>query len=200
MATATEEHVIVVTPFTIEADHPRMSDLLIQSIPGCRLRSAMDGAKGAKNAKGEDVVPIDQVRVLGSFPKTPGMQLHVNPEKLTYEIIDPLNKDEEMCERVRKWLKQNSPVNPGDKLKGSKEDVLKGKLDKHRMKTLCREMFNLVEAEEAKKASVSFPNMKEIEELPGNFLLNPGSRVRNTQPIFEKDFDRWVETADKSGV
>ena len=198
MSTDTLEREIIVTPFAIEADHPRMSDLLIQGTPErYRLRSAVDGSKPGKNSKGEEATPIDQVTVLGSFPKTPGVKLHVNPQDCTYKIIDPLNEDEELCERIRKWLKQNSAFNMGDKLKGAK--TIEGKLDKNRMKTLCREMFNLVEAGEAKKATASFPDMEEIDSLDGNYLLNPGSNINNSQPVFEKDFDAWVENLSRSG-
>ena len=199
MSTETVERNIIVTPFAIEADHPRMSDLLIQSIPErYRLRSTIDGSKPGKNSKGEEATPIDQVTVLGSFPKTPGMQLYVNPEECTYKIVDPLNEDEKLCEKIRKWLKQNSGFNMGDKLEGN--ETIEGKLDTHRMKTLCREMFNLVESGEAKKITASFPNMEEIDELPGYFLLNPGSNISNSQPVYEKDFASWEEKLSRSGI
>lgn len=195
---ATEEQTTVIAPFGIEADHPRNDNLLIQCVPGCILRSAINGSKTVKNAKtGEESVPLDQSMNLGSFPKTPGMHLTVNPEELTVTISDPLYDDEELCERIHKWIDRTSPYNPSDKIKGM--ETRTEKLDAHRMKTLCREMLWLVEADEAKKLKGPFPDLDLIEGLPGKFLLNPGSRVRNSQPQFEVDWDQWVSRLNASG-
>lgn len=182
---------MIVAPFGIEADHPRNCDLLIQSIPNCRLRSAIDGSKPVRDAKtGELKVPRDQAINMGDFPKTPGMQLHVDPQSCTYVIIDPLASNEQMRDRVAAWMKQHTAYR-GGKIKV--DDKLEGTLDKHRMKTLCREMFNLVKDGEAKHVRGPMPDMQDIEALPGNFLLNPGSRTQNMQPQFEKDFEAWVD-------
>lgn len=200
MATAQTEDrpEIIVAPFGIEADHPRNSDLVVQCIPGCKLRSAISGSKHLIDAKtGEPRVPLDQARHLSTFPRTPGMQLHVNPAKLVYTIVDPLNDDEELRERITRWYSQNSAVRSIDTLKGV--PTQQGELDTHRMKSLCREMFWLVEAGEAKVVKGALPAFDEIEELPGYFLLNPGSRISNTQPRYEKDFQSWVDRMSRSG-
>ena len=64
----------IVQPFGIEADHPRMCDLLIQSLPGCRLRSVIAANKGAKDAKtGEVRIPEGQAHGLARMPRVPGM-------------------------------------------------------------------------------------------------------------------------------
>jgi hypothetical protein len=75
----------------------------------------------------------------------------------------------------------------------------KGTLDPHRFKTLCRELFWLVEAGEAKRVEGVIPTLAEIAELSGHFLLNPGSRISNTQPVYEKDFPDWVARLSHSG-
>ncbi len=192
MATAVIEKTVVL-PFGIEIDHPRNADVKLQCIPGVRLRSAIDGTKAIISKKDDDEtkVPVDQVRALGSFPKTPGLQVHVNPAELTYMIIDPLHNNEELCLKVHRWFSRNSAFRTSDKINGCPPQ--EGSLDKHRMKSLCRELFWLVEADEAKKAKGVMPTMKDIEELPGNFLLNPGSTIRNSQPMFEKDLESWID-------
>ncbi len=200
MTTATMEPKTktTVAPFGIEADHPRNGDLLLQSVPGCRLRSAISASKHVIDAKtGEPKVPQDQARHLGQLPPIPGMQIHVSPAKLTYMVIDPLHDDEELCERIRKTLDQISPFRMGRTLKGV--PPLKGVLDKHRMKTLCRELVWLVDASEAKAVKGTMPELDEVDKLEGEYLLNPGSQVTNMQPRFECDWDKWLAELTRSG-
>lgn len=198
-ATATEEREMVVAPFGIEADAHRNADILLQCLPGVKLRSRIDGARTVKDRRtGDEMIPRDQANLLTSFPKAPGMQLHVDPARLTYMIIDPLHDDKDMCERIGRWLKNNSPVySPDMEIKGVERQ--EGTLDKHRMKSLVREMLWLIESEDAKLAKGPLPTMEEVETLPGRFLLNPGSRVQNTQPMYEDDWDKWVDQLTRSG-
>ena len=190
---------VTVLPFTIEADHPRNCDLYIQSIPGCRLRSAIEGMRPIIDTKTGDVrVPLEQAKSLASFPRTPGMQLHVNPAELTYRVSDPLHGNTVLCDRIQRFLKENPGVGKvADKIDGI--PPLDGKLDPHRMKTLVREMLWLLNANEAKLVQGRAPDLEDIEELDGKFLLNPGSRVGNTQPVFEEDFPNWVDNLSRTG-
>ncbi len=197
MSTGTKEDVeVVVAPFGIEADHPRNCDLYIQCVPNLRLRSAIDGTKHTTDSQGRTMVPLDQARHLAAFPRLPGMRLIVDPANLTYEVIDPLHGDKPMEDRIRRFLKDMSGAGV-EKLTGVPPK--KGELDKHRMKSLCREMKWLVDSGEAKRFQGRVPSMEEIDELPGEFLLNPGSRVANGQPIFEKDFEDWHDNLNRSG-
>lgn len=193
---------VIVMPWGIEADHPRNCDLLLQCIPGQRLRSALDGSKPALDRKtGDLVVPLDQSRSLASAPKMPGMQLHVNPAKLTYVIIDPLRDNEPMLNRLEKFLSTSNGRSITGKLNGV--DKLEGKLDPHQMKSLCREMLRLVESKEAKvvagRGMGPIPDQDDVDGLPGHYLLNPGSIVANTQPKYEKDWEQWVATLSHNG-
>ena len=187
--------------FTVEADHPRNSDLLIQSIPGARLRSRIDSSKPViVNTQSEDLpVPRDQARHLGSLPKIPGMTLTVNVAKRTYLIEDPLYDNKEMSVRIKRALQADGrPINRNVEINGAKP--VEGELNAHRMKTLCREIRNLLNAKEANELNgTTFPEIESIDKLPGNYLLNPGSRIGNTQPQFEKDWDAWVEQLNRAG-
>jgi len=187
----------VVAPFGIEADHHTNSDLLIQAIPGCRLRSALRPRPVKDRKTGNMMISADQAAVLGKFPPVPGMQLHVNPAKLTYTIIDPLNDDEQLCDRIRQAINASSVTRVSGKLHGV--ETVKGKLDVHRMKTLVRELRWLLDSEDVKEVNGKVPEMEDIEELPGNFLLNPGARIPNSQPVFEKDWDAWVQNLTRVG-
>lgn len=188
---------VVVTPFGIEADHPRNCDLLLQCIPGERLRSAFDGSKPAKNKHGDLVTPRDQAAFLAGFPKTPGQQLLIDPARLTYKIIDPLTKDPATLDRITKFVRNNMALRTDSQIQGVPDK--EGKLDIHRMKSLCREVFNLVQDGEAKICKGAMPKMAEIDELPGYYLLNPGLRTATTQPVYEKDFEGWVDRLSHNG-
>ena len=197
MLTTEVESKTTVAPFGVEADTPRNSDILLQSIPGCRLRGTISATKSVTDfATGELRVPIDQVRCLGLLPTLPGQQIHANPAKLTYQIVDPMFEDEALCERLRKAM-QSAGFNVADKLTGV--PLQRGTLDVHRMKTLCRELLWLVEAGEAKLVKGVLPKMEDVEVLPGNYLLNPGSQIPNQQPRFERDWDKWLENLTRSG-
>jgi hypothetical protein len=197
MSTTTEpKQEILVAPFGIEIDHPRNDDVMLQSIVGLRLRSAINGSKGVIDANGDLRVPQDQSRALASFPHTPGMQLHINPRDLTYVVVDPLNDNPDMCNRVLRFLKEHGGTSVKE-VKGV--PTQKGELDVDRMKTLCREIIWLLTAGEAKICKGAVPKLEDVEDLPGKFLLNPGSRVQNTQPRYEEDWDAWVSNLSRSG-
>ena len=190
--TAPVDNRIIVTPFGIEADHPRNCELLLTSIPNGRLRSAFDGMKPAIGRDGQPRVPLDQAATFSTFPRAPGMQLYVNPKTCEYKIIDPMHKNEKLCAQMGKAL-------GGGQRKYDGAEPQHGTLDPHQMKTLCREMAFLVESGEAKICHGDLPSKEEIERLPGHFLLNPINRIGTTQPKYEKDFPGWVENLSHSG-
>ena len=123
------------------------------------------------------------------------MQLTVTPAKLEYQVVDKVTEDQ--LEQIHLYMVDQGQASADGKLK--KPDDVKGQLDVHRMKTLCRECFHLVEAGEAKIVDGPTPKMENISKLPGKFLLNPGSRVHNSQPTYEEDFDEWVENLAAQG-
>jgi len=187
------------TKFSVEADHPQNSDLLIQTIPGCRLRSSISGSKPVRDATTGKIigVPKDRVLALGSLPRIPGMVITVFPLKKTYEITDGLEGEDEILAEIKRWLKENRQGGTDSELRPVPKS--EGKLDANSMKTLCRELYHIVEADEGKLVEgPSSLSLEDIDDLPGDYLLNPGSRVFNTQPKLEKDFDSWVARMSSS--
>jgi len=200
MATTMQEKptTTTVAPFGVEADEQRNSDIMLQAIPGMRLRSAISASRTVKDVKtGEVRIPLDQSRHLGQLPPIPGMQIHVNPAKCSYTVVDPLSDDEEMCERIRKALDSSRAFRVGTKLRGVPTQT--GTLDVHRMKTLVRELVWFVEAGDARVVKGAAPKMEDVDGLPGKYLLNPGSRIRNSQPQYEEDMEKWVERLTATG-
>ena len=193
-----------ILPFTIEADLPRNGQLLIQCIPGKpKLRSAFDGAKPAKRGgagpDAEDpVVPTTQNAFFGDHPRLPGQRIRVNPEQLAYEITDPMYGNEEMCAKLGRWLEAKG-VYSGSKTKRDGDKPKSGKLSVHRMKTLCRELLCVLNNGHGKLIDGAKFDLDDVNDLPGHFLLNPGSDVKNGQPTFEKDLDMWVDRLNSVG-
>ena len=182
----------IVPPFGIEIDHPRNCDIVLQSIPGCRLRSrikatttTVDGKVRSPQNKGH------------SLPTVPGMQLHVNPAALSYVVLDPLNDDEEAKLQVRRFIQMTTGVRQENGFKGA--DTTKGELDRHRMKTLCREVCALLEEGVARVIKGPRPDRDDVDDLTGDYLLNPGLRTQTTQPMYEKDLPGWVDQLTRSG-
>jgi len=189
---------VKIRPFGVEIDTPRNQDVMLQCIPGCRLRGAVRAGKTVRDQQGNESISPDQVAALGQFPPMSGMQIHVNPERCTYTIVDPMRDDEELLSKVKKAMDRRGAFRTDAKLNGV--ELQKGELDVHRMKSLCRELLWLLDSDHAKMVKGTKPTMEDVEELPGNFLLNPGSRVPNSQPLFEKDLAAWVAQLNKSGV
>lgn len=191
--------------FGIEADERRNGDILLQSIPGARLRGAIDASKPIIAHPKQNMVdfqptiPPDQSSGLGMLGKIPGQQIFVNPEKLTYKIVDPLCNNEEICNRIASAMKTSGINVVGDKIYGVKE--LKGTLDVDRMKTLCRELRWLVESGDAREipGKGELPSLEEIDKLKGDYLLNPGERTKSMQPRYEKDLEDWVQRLARGG-
>jgi len=188
----------VLAPFAIEAATQRNDDLVIQCIPGCRLRGRVNSQNGVYvEATDSFEVPRDQAIGMSGLPVIPGMVLTLDPDSGEYSITDPLHDNVDLCERITSWLNRNSPFRSKTTVKGVKP--VEGKLDIHSRKTLAREMFNIAAAKEGIVVKGAMPTMRQIEKLPGEFLLNPGSRVQNTQPRFEKDWDTWLDKVNRLG-
>lgn len=197
-----EEQFVDVAPFGIEADHPRNSDLLIQVID-CRLRSSIKPTKTIID-KGEDggkeERPVNAWMVDGLPNHVPGMQLHVNPEKCTWVVIDPLEGDERTLEKIKKAVERATGYRVSDKLRAAPRK--EGKLNKDQMKTLTREMVGIVKAKEAKIVKGILPDMEEVDELPGKYLLNSSNRNNWHQPKYEEDlpdFENRLHSMTQSG-
>lgn len=188
--------------FVIEADTRRNGDIMLQSIPGLRLRGAIDASKpiiASPNQNAEDFIPMipaDQSRGLSTIPRVPGQRLYVNVKECTYKVTDPLRGDESLRERLAAALREKGMSVRN--ITGKRDQD--GKLDVHRMKTLCRELRCLLEAEDIKEVDqTEVPSTEEIDEYEGRYLLNPGARLQNTQPRFEDEYEDWVGQLSRVG-
>jgi len=175
---------IVVPAFGIIVDHPRNCDVLLQSIPGCRLRSKLKVVTVAVSGE----IRSQQVRGVAP-PEVPGMELHVNPAACEYVIIDLLNDDDTARAKLKQFLRRSSGTRASSEIKGV--DTQRGTLDVHRMKNLCREVIWLLEEGSITMTKGPKPELEDVDELPGHYLLNPGARTENQQPTFEKDYEKW---------
>jgi len=188
----------LVAPFAVEARHPRNSDLLIQSLTGVcerRLRSRLSPAIKVVDRNGKKHIKTPTLRGV-SLPEIDGHILKVSPKDLEIEIIDPLKENDQQMEEFRRYIKATRGVD--ENIRAC--DPVKAKLDKHRMKTLCREVLNFINSEEMvwHGSSAKF-EMKDLEDLDGRYLLNPGSQIPNGQPSFEDELDAYREKLLNAG-
>ena len=198
MSAVAEKSTTFPKPFTVEIATKRNCDVVLQSIPGQRMRGAIDGRNGVIDPKtGDESVPTDQAIDMAGFPKTPGQQIKVMPEKRAYTILDPMHGDEELCVRVKRFLEKKRGMSTGDKLDGLPPQH--GKLDEHRMKTLCRELLQIVEAGEGKFVDGPEPKLETIEAMPGSFLLQPGLVTPMNMPRYEGECDDYVANLRRTG-
>ena len=184
---------------TVEIDHPRNCDVLLQSLPGQKLRSRISGMRTVKDPKtGQDMIPADQSATLGRLGDIPGMKITVDSDGCEWMIEDPLAADKDLAEQVSTRIQQVMAY--GGKLQGVPTQKGTLKEDIHRFKTLCRELVQLVDSGEAKFARGSTKyDIEDIDGLRGKYLLNPGSRVENGQPRFEADYPEWLENFHRRG-
>ena len=174
-----------VAPWGIEIDVYSNSDVIVQSIPGCRLRGAIRAGRTLPN--GEN--PPDSWAVYGKLPQVPGMELHVNPAARSYTIVDPLHTDEDLRATLQRRMLGAGMIGSRTEIRGV--PPTKGELDTDRMKTLVREMFRLVRDKMAVVIKGSLPDEEAIDRLPGRYLLNPGSTIPNGHPYYEDEWESW---------
>ncbi len=187
-----------VQPFAIEADNDTNSDIRLQGIPGETLRGAISAMRSVKDAiTGEPRTSRDMVSGLGSLPHVPGQVLSVDPANLKYRITDVLYSDEDQCDRLRAAInsRPDHPQRITGKLKGLAPQS--GTLDKHRMKSLCRELLCLIESGEVQLVKGVKPSIEQIDDLPGDYMLNPGATFRNSQPRYERDLEAWIDNLNR---
>lgn len=197
--TIEKDKAVSVGSFAIEADHPRNADLIIQVIIGGRLRSRIKATKDVfTRRKGEQIVRSTSAKMFENLPANiPGMQLHVNPANNKWRIIDPLCDDEELLEEIREAIQQSSGMAVSSKLHGV--PTKSGRLDANQMKTLVREMFDLLQAGHVRTVKGKEPVMEDIDKLPGDYLLNSRNPTDWTQPKLEKDLPKWVDRLNRMG-
>lgn len=199
MTTETVKQRVSLRPFTIEVDTAG-GDLVVKNIAGCKLRTAVDGHRGRLNKKtGQMTISRDRAAALASLPRIPGQYLHVNPEKLTYKITDPLADKDSTLASLKQWYNENTPfrIPAGVSMEAAPEQ--QGELNVHEMKSLCREIIHMMNADLVRVVQGPKPDMEDVQELPGKFLLNPGLQSHTTQPQFEEDWDAWVDNLNRGG-
>lgn len=189
---------VSVLPFGIEATNPRNGDLFVKGISQ-RLRSRISPTKDIFDREdGEQVIrPVDAKLIDGLPRNLRGMQLHVNPAECTWKVIDPLHGKEEVLDKIKQAMVRNAGYSINGKLKGVPPK--EGTLDIDQMKTLVREMVQLIEAGDAEVIKGVKPEMEDVEELPGDFLLNPINLGNWNQPRYEKDVEEWKRKLNTLG-
>jgi len=198
MSTMTEKKKSVsVMPFVISAQHPRNCDVAIQSL-NLVLRGSVSATvetfdkqwSEEEFEEGKATRPM-AAKIVDGVGELPGMQLQVDPAGCRWKVVDPLYKDEKRLSRLKRAMKRAVGISVSDNLGGvpSKE----GKIDIHMMKTLCRELLCFIESGEIQVVKGTAPTLEDIEELPGEFLLNASNIMNWRQPRFEKDYEGWVD-------
>lgn len=189
-----------VAPFAIEADHPTNSDLLILCVPNCKLRSALSAARTfeQQNKDGTTTTRTLAASVfMGPVSNMPGMQLHVDPTKNEVHIVDPLSdeKNKSDLDRLTHYARGRGLIGGHVQMRGVPNRT--EKIDQHNMKTLCRELWHIVEAGQAKVVDGQLPDLETINSMDGEYLSNPGARVKSSMPKFEKDIPAWEDSLER---
>ena len=197
MSAVAEKKSVSVMPFCIEAKHPRNCDVAIQCL-GLVLRGAVSATVEIfdKQWSEEDfeegkITRPAAAKLIDGIGELPGMQLQVDPAGCRWKAVDPLFKDEKRLTRIRKAMKRAGGTSIGDNLGGIPPK--EGKIDVHTMKTLCRELLCFIESGEIRVVKGMAPTLEDIEELPGEFLLNASNMMGWHQPRFAKDYEAWVD-------
>ena len=157
MTTTTDKSrkTIVVPAFGVIVDHPRNCDILLQSVPGCRLRSKLKTVTVAVGGE----IRAQQIKGVAP-PEVPGMELHIDPASCKYLIVDKLNDDDNARARLKQFIRRSSGVKIDSDIKGV--DDQHGTLDVHRMKNLCREIIWLLEEGSVKMIKGPMPELEDV--------------------------------------
>jgi hypothetical protein len=112
-------------------------------------------------------------------------------------VTDPLCGDEELLEDIREAMKASSGLSVSNKLRGV--PTTEGTLDKNQMKTLVREVVHLLNNSHAKMVKGMRPDMEDVDELDGDYLLNSRNTMDWRQPKLEKELPAWVDRLNRIG-
>jgi len=190
-----------VSPFGIEADGKGNGNVFLKSIPNCNLRSRV---KQVRMIIGHERDPqtLERMRkpVSGGMVRDlpaniPGMQLHVNPKDCTYLIIDPLFDDQDTLDRIQAAVEAHKGMRTGKKLRGVPKRG--GTISTDSMKTLIREILCVLESNNARVCKGTIPDRDDVDDLPGDYLLEPANRGKWNRPRYEKDLPEWVQTLNQ---
>jgi len=200
MSTVEKKNKVILRPFTVEADSPANGDLMLHSIAGCRLRSRIKSTKRVftkDRVTGEQTTREESAHLIPGLPgNIPGMCITVDPAKSMYTVFDPICDDEDICEAIGLALADMNGTT-AKKVRGVKtrEEVI----HKDLMKTLIRELYNIVQSSDGKVIKGIMPEMEDIDELEGDYLTNPSNRTQYRMPRYEKDMDSWAEKLNRLG-
>jgi len=200
MTTATEKKMLV-RPFSIEVCHPKNCDVFVQTL-GQKIRGRATHTNTIKRRDRDtgDVVdmPVPAKLIHGLPSEIPGMILTVNPAELAWKIVDPLKDDPDLCRKIERAMKESeSSVYPNARIRGvpSKSGIL----SVHQMKTLCRELCSMLDAEQARIVKGIEPDREDVDAMPGKYLLNPFNPNTMNQPQFEEDLPGWRDKLNRLG-
>ena len=200
MSTEDKKVSTTLKPFTIEADSPNNGDITLHSLMGCRLRSRIKSTRrifDRDRITGEQITREESAHLISGMPSNvPGVRIEVHPGKSMYRVYDPLCDDEDMCEAIGSALGARKGT-PQKKVRGVK--TYEGKLEKDLLKTLLRDLYNIVQSEDGKVVKGILPEMEDIDALEGDYLLNPSNRTKYHMPRYEKDMDAWAEKLNRLG-
>lgn len=175
-----ERQRITVQPFGVEIDDGN------RNLWVCQLQETFRGRWEARNRPGREGVIVTDC---------PGVQLHVNPKTRQVSVIDPLNHDEKLREKLNGEF---SRMSGGSKVNvhGIKDRTVT--MDEDQIKTFVRDLVRLcvpVDGEpKAKLCKGVLPEMPEVEALPGRYLWDLGRDIVNRGagvPRYEDEVATW---------
>ena len=198
MAVTEKKTKTTLKPFTLEADAPNNGNISLHSILGCQLRSRIKSTKRIfvkDRMTGEQVERIESAHLIPGMPaEVPGMRIEVHPERSAYRVYDPLCDNDELCEEIDAAMAAQSGMSK-KRVRGVK--TFTDTLGKDLLKTLMRELRNIVDSGDGVVVKGIMPEMEDIDAMEGDYLTNPGNRTKYHMPRYEKDMDDWAEKLNR---
>ena len=132
---------------------------------------------------------------LSTMPDIPGIHLTVNLRESKITISDPLNGDKKLCQRIR--AAENQATLTVSTAGRCGIDTVETVLNTDQMKTVLLELNGLVASNSATVIKGQMPEYKQIEEMPGDELLDPHG-VTPGMPMYVKDY--WKFRGRNMGI
>lgn len=128
---------------------------------------------------------------MSQMPDSPGQRLTVDLATGHLREYDPLESDPERLAHICRVMGR---ARGGVDVKYKPIPAKDHKIDEHTLKTLCRELYSMVNADDPKARVVDgkLPSQEQIKSMPGRFLFDPA----NSDPVkfrFEDQYEKWLE-------
>lgn len=176
--------------FTVEFADENCRNMTIKT-----LRLKVRGRFSLATLQAREIGGRDVGAAMSQMPEIPGLRIRIVPKDLKIVIFDPLEKNEELVERINKVFKAARGGATTQEYKAVERTEMDLEKQPDKFKTLICELARMKESGTIKVHDGKFPTEDEIEKMPGRELFDPGNDGRKCR--YKDEYEEWAAGLDR---